>query len=115
MSVQIVSSELDGPSPACVEYHESYVEQCEDKRMRIGFAAALMVLAGGARAQKQVTYSGDIKGILDRYCSPCHFGNQRAVGLSLQSVASMLKGGGHGPTLDPGRGSESQLVLNTDC
>src|SRR5205823_5979932 len=57
------------------------------------------------------SYSRDVAPFLRHNCAPCHYGAQRAGGLKMDSVAALLKGGGHGPAIVAGKAYESRLVL----
>jgi hypothetical protein len=61
---------------------------------------------GGAEAQ----FNETLLPILTKHCSSCHAGTSPANGLSVQSLAGVLKGGKHGPAITPGNASQSLLV-----
>ena len=49
--------------------------------------------------------------ILDRRCMSCHNAGKRKGRLSLANLASILKGGKHGPAIIPGKPAESELYI----
>jgi len=61
---------------------------------------------GGAEAQ----FNETLLPILAKHCSSCHAGTSPANGLSVQSLAGVLKGGKHGPAITPGNASQSLLL-----
>ena len=50
-----------------------------------------------------------VQPILERRCMQCHQDRKRKGGLSMLTLASMLKGGKHGPSVVPGNLKESEL------
>ena len=65
-----------------------------------------------AADKKDVTYTGDIKPILDKSCVKCH-GNEKPKGkLQLNSLEGVLKGGEDGKVVEPGKSADSLLVHN---
>ncbi len=57
-----------------------------------------------------VDYSSEIKPLLARYCVPCHGVSQQKGGLRLDTAASAIRGGEHGPALRPGSAAQSLLL-----
>jgi len=57
-----------------------------------------------------VSYAADVAPIFRAHCSPCHTGDQRAGGLSLESFANLMKGGVSGPSVVKGSAQRSNLV-----
>src|SRR5207245_10484539 len=57
------------------------------------------------------TYTGQVEPILRQKCFPCHSSASKMGGLVMESYESLLKGGGHGPVIVPGKSSESRVVL----
>ncbi len=57
------------------------------------------------------SYSKDIKPLVAKYCSECHFGNQPKGQLNLDSFTLLQKGGESGPVLVPGKADESLFVI----
>jgi hypothetical protein len=57
-----------------------------------------------------VEFQRDILPLFEAKCLRCHGGRQRAGGLDLRTVASLLKGGNSGPAMVPGKSEKSLLV-----
>src|SRR6266704_3532 len=57
------------------------------------------------------TYTGQVEPILRQKCFPCHSSASKMGGLVMESYEGLIKGGGHGPVIVPGKSSESRLVL----
>lgn len=64
-------------------------------------------LAGAATA---TDYLREVKPILAEHCYRCHGASQQKGGLRLDTAAAALKGGEHGPAVQPGRSAESLLL-----
>jgi mono/diheme cytochrome c family protein len=62
-----------------------------------------------AQTTKRVDYEDDVKPIFQRHCLTCHNAGQMAAGLSLESYGGVLKGGGSGEIVKPGRSAASLL------
>jgi hypothetical protein len=87
-----------------------------------GLLAALGVSAGKPKVDilklpppasaSGVTYTGNIKGILDNSCVPCHGPEKAKARLRLDSIEAALKGGENGKSILPGKSAESMLVHN---
>jgi mono/diheme cytochrome c family protein len=58
----------------------------------------------------KVDYRQKIEPIFKARCSPCHVGGQSSGGLSLDSYENLIKGGGSGPMVVPGKPGESELL-----
>src|SRR5262249_42545583 len=69
----------------------------------------LMVLPLRAQTATRVNYEDDVKAIFQRHCLMCHGASQMTAGLSLESYAGILKGGGSGQIVIPGRAAQSLL------
>ena len=79
----------------------------------IGIALISMNLAPVAAqddASKPEFFTTRVKPVFDAHCSSCHEGTNHRGGLSLNTRASMLKGGHDGPVLVPGDPAKSLLV-----
>ncbi len=71
-----------------------------------------VVLLFAARvAQAQLNYESDVKPVLRRYCFACHSAEEKRAGLELESFSGLLKGGGSGEIVKPGRPASSILFL----
>jgi len=55
-------------------------------------------------------YACDVKPLLAQHCYRCHGASQQKGELRLDTAASALKGGEHGPAFAPGNGANSLLV-----
>src|SRR5215469_16654434 len=73
----------------------------------------LLILRLAAPAQapppKRVTYEDDVKPIFQRHCLTCHSAAQMTAGLNLETYPGVLKGGGSGEIVKPGRAASSLL------
>ena len=77
-------------------------------------ALAAAPLALTACKGKTVSYSEDVKPILDQYCLECHREGgqgQVASGLSMENYASLMRGTRNGPMIIPGDSLGSNLVV----
>ncbi|HEU0011279.1 MAG TPA: PSD1 and planctomycete cytochrome C domain-containing protein [Verrucomicrobiae bacterium] len=72
----------------------------------LGFLAG----AGWDASAAGPDYSRDVKPLLAQNCYRCHGASQQKGGLRLDTAASALKGGEHGPAFSPGHSAESLLV-----
>ena len=59
-----------------------------------------------------VSYYRSVRPILQRNCSGCHFAGKREGGLSVTSVADLLKGGVAGAAMVAGKPDEGTLIGN---
>ena len=59
-----------------------------------------------------VTYTGDVKPILEKTCFKCHGPEKQKGKLRLDSLAAALKGGEDGKVILPGNSAKSILVHN---
>ncbi len=57
------------------------------------------------------TYNGQIEPILQKNCLPCHNSTTKMGDLLMESYASLMKAGKHGPVIVPGKSGESRIVL----
>lgn len=67
-----------------------------------------LLLAAAAHAQTP-TYDDDIKPIVQRRCLPCHSASEMRASLNLETFQGVVKGGGSGDVVKPGRASSSML------
>lgn len=58
-----------------------------------------------------VDYERDIAPIFRLYCASCHNEKDQEGGLVLESYATLLRGGKHGPVISPGQPASSRLWL----
>jgi WD40 repeat protein len=68
------------------------------------FACALPL-----HAQAPPTYDDDIKPIVQRRCLPCHSSSEMRASLNLETFQGVMKGGGSGDVVKPGRAGISML------
>lgn len=61
-------------------------------------------------SQSGITYSADIKPILDKSCIRCHGAERPKAKLRLDSLTGVLRGSEDGQVIRPGKSAESQLV-----
>ena len=97
----------------------------ERKRKDLGLAVGGLQIAAalafgwavgsrGAAPQTQapsLSYSAQVGPIFRGKCLSCHSSAAKMGGLVLETYDSLLKGGAHGPVIDPGKSSESRLLL----
>src|SRR6059058_944997 len=57
------------------------------------------------------TYTGQVEPVLRQKCFPCHSSASKMGGLVMESYEGLIKGGGHGPVIVPGKSGESRVVL----
>jgi WD40 repeat protein len=69
----------------------------------------LALLALPALAQTPPTYDDDIKPLIQRRCLPCHSSSEMRASLNLETYQGVMKGGGSGDVVKPGRASASML------
>jgi hypothetical protein len=77
--------------------------------LRTLLLAATIAPLGFAQAPKHPNYEDDVRPIFNRRCFACHSAAEMRAGLSLESYAGVLKGGGSGEILKPGRPGASIL------
>ena len=79
--------------------------------IRIGFAVTLAGLAG---CEREVSFSADVKPILDSYCLECHSSSAQgasASGFVVDSYESIMRGTSLGKVIVPGSSVSSTLYL----
>ena len=77
----------------------------------LAFALVCVALAG---CERQVSYSADVKPILDNYCIQCHSGSgegEAASGLALDDYEALMQGTKFGQVVVPGSSMSSTLYL----
>lgn len=65
-----------------------------------------------AASKQGVTYAGDIKAMFDKSCVKCHGAEKPKGKLRLDSLEGILKGGEDGKVIEPGKSTESMLLIN---
>jgi mono/diheme cytochrome c family protein len=69
------------------------------------------LLSGGQRiSQAFDPFNRDLRPVFQSSCAPCHVGGNSMGNLSLDSAATLLRGGKSGPGIVEGRSSESVLI-----
>ncbi|MCU1337226.1 MAG: hypothetical protein JWO19_2807 [Bryobacterales bacterium] len=73
-----------------------------------GLAVTVVILTS-SRAEQPVSFTSDIKPIMEASCWNCHGPSMQLSKLDLRTRESALKGGEHGPAIVPGKADESRL------
>lgn len=75
-------------------------------------SAYAIVRIGSVQAtpHTDVSYTNDIRPILEGRCSTCHTGKLVSNGLNMESYESLMAGSQHGPVIVPGNAGGSLLV-----
>src|SRR5262245_48037293 len=71
---------------------------------------ATVVTAMPASTAAPVDYARDVKPIFEKRCYSCHSGLKQKSDLRLDAGALIHKGGKHGPAVQRGRASASELI-----
>jgi hypothetical protein len=74
----------------------------------------VMVCAAIGGCERQVSFSADVKPILDNYCVSCHSGSgegEAASGFAVNDYESVMKGTKFGQVVVPGSAMSSSLYL----
>lgn len=72
-------------------------------------SAALLAAASSVWAAEAPNFTKEIQPIFDANCSGCHATTVKMGKLDLDTYASLMKGGGHGTVVVPGKSAESRL------
>jgi len=76
---------------------------------------ALMLIAlAGCKSEEKVSFSQDVKPIIDKYCIECHqTGGEglAASGFNLEDYAGVMKGTKHGPMVIAGDSAGSNMLV----
>src|SRR5579871_6290880 len=70
---------------------------------------AFLPVSLSAQTGKHPNYDDDVKPIFARYCFACHNAGEMRSGLNLEAYSGVLKGGGSGDAVIPGRAAASLL------
>jgi len=65
-----------------------------------------------AATKSGITFAADIKPIFEESCVKCHGAEKPKGKLRLDSLEAVLKGSEHGKVIQPGKSTESLLILN---
>jgi hypothetical protein len=71
---------------------------------------SILMAAGALVAAEPVDFAHDVVPILRKHCGQCHLGDKHEGGLSLNTRASLLKGGESGPAAVALKSGQSELV-----
>jgi hypothetical protein len=88
-------------------------EKMLTSRILIGTVVSLLSITPGC-GDREVSFSKDVKPILDEHCLPCHQAGKDgyiASGLSVESYDDMMKGTKYGPVVMPGYSFSSTLQI----
>ena len=97
--------------------HSSHPDGGSERReSRTGFGLAILCLLGAVMAPltspaADVSFSKDVRPILEQKCLTCHGSDTPMSNLDLRTREGMLKGGVRGPSVIPGDASESRVYL----
>ena len=76
---------------------------------------ALMLIAlAGCKSEEIVSFSQDVKPIIDKYCIECHQAGGEgliASGFNLENYAGVMKGTKHGPMVIAGDSAGSNMLV----
>jgi len=81
--------------------------------------AGVVVLTGNAAAQdssaatpaKEISYAKDVAPIFEKFCATCHNADEdHPSQLFMDSYETLMKGGKHGKSIQPGNSKESLLL-----
>lgn len=70
----------------------------------------LLLVVGTGHAAPGADYLREVKPVLAEHCYRCHGASQQKGGLRLDTAASALRGGEHGPGIKPGHSADSLLL-----
>lgn len=77
-------------------------------------SATLLLAACAPSEEPKVSFSTDVKPIIDRYCLECHApgtAGYQASGYSVASYDEVMKGTRYGPVVIPGDSFNSNLII----
>lgn len=76
---------------------------------------ALMLIAlAGCKGEDAVSFSQDVKPIIDRYCIECHQAGGKGLatsGFNMEDYAGVMKGTKHGPMIIAGDSAGSNMLV----
>lgn len=84
------------------------------RHVRVGGALVVWVSMLAACAPRNVSFSADVRPILEQRCHECHLpggAGYAASGFDMSSYESLLKGGKFGPFVIPGDPFSSNLIV----
>ena len=80
----------------------------------LGWLLAFAAMAAGTAGEPETRYLEEVKPLLTRHCVSCHGAEHLKAHLRLDTAASARKGGESGPSIVPGKPSESLLIQVLD-
>jgi len=86
----------------------------DKSRMMTALACLLSIAATGCHQERAVSYSQDVKPILEKYCTECHLpGGEgyNASGFSMQSYTDLMRGTRNGPMIIAGDTLGSNMLV----
>jgi hypothetical protein len=75
-------------------------------------ATLFLFAAAAAQGADTVSFSSEVRPLLEKQCWACHSSAQKLSDLDLTNREGALKGGLHGPAIVPGKPAESRLFLH---
>jgi len=78
--------------------------------MGLALLGGLAIVVAVPPAPPAADYNADVLPILKAHCYQCHSGDQKLGGLSVDSLAGMLRGGANGPSVVIGKSAASPLI-----
>jgi len=87
----------------------SRVENQAFRRLLLGAAITLVLLAIPASAQRAPLFKSEILPVLEKNCVQCHGDQKKMAGLDLSTFAGLMAGGSSGPVIAPGKPERSLL------
>jgi WD40 repeat protein len=114
----------NSPWPLCLRrLIKSYRQSAVTSVLRaLSIASKLLIIAvvaglGGTTSAVQAQpssvppqFASQVAPILQKNCLACHSSTAKMGGLIMESYASLMKGGAHGPEIVPGKADESRLI-----
>ena len=64
----------------------------------------------GAAPANEVSYTRDVRPILESRCASCHMGEYVSGGLDMNTYDSLMEGSENGPVIEPGDAKHSLLI-----
>jgi hypothetical protein len=82
----------------------------QHKKGAVKTVALTTVPAKPVPVNPDVFWTNHVEPLLDKQCLKCHAGVRQQGGLDLRSLDTILRGGGSGPAIIPGKPAESRIV-----
>ena len=76
--------------------------------------ALILIALAGCRSEDTVSFSQDVKPIIDKYCIACHQAGGEgtaASGFNMEDYAGVMKGTKHGPMIIAGDSAGSNMLV----